>query len=439
MSVDLISNITGLPVDELRVLVVLVSHVIASVIYRTLKVNKKSASYRQQLAARELFGAIVGIISYFYLFLISEMTIIIISSLLFFRLTKYCTTAKATMTINLINFSTLCAVHIHRTIAYYESNICNFNILLMMLVPKQIYFNWYVFNQYKNANEKGDKTKELPSLFNYFTYNFNYIGNLTSPIYSYQEYRDFIEQTYGQTKLDVAALSKKLGLLLGAVVMFVVIGKTHDYNLIDTPLFKDIPYLYQIAYVFIQAFFVRVRYYIIWLISETAVVIVNFRDSDAAYKDYISAIDLSVVETTVSPKKRVPGWNKSIAKFYRLCFYNPFTEYFKINKDHASMLVFILSAFWHGFYPTYYISFFFIYLATLTERIVFKNKDKLWFIPGILYWMFFDMAAIAFKRHTFRSTIQVMKNLWILVILNPGLHIGIRKYLKHVRRKQKTK
>lgn len=438
--IEIISDLTSIPLEETRVLLTLVCHIIASVFYKMLPVDKNGSNYENQIKVRELFGCVVGLISYFYLFPVSEMSIILVSNFVFYYLTRYCKDPKTTMTINFVNFSLLCGAHIHRTVFFYEDNIYNFNILLMMLVPKQIYFNWHIYGLNNKAAKEGSTDKiEYPSFYDYFCYNFNYIGNLTTPMYSYPEYANFIKQNYEDTKLNAKVLGQKLGFLLVSILLYVVIGQYHDYNLIDTKLFRQKNILYQVGYIVFQSLYIRSRYYIIWLIAEIEVVIANFKDSDNDYKDHISAVDIINVETTVSPKTRVASWNKSTAKFYRLCFYNPLVEHFKIDKSSASLFVFILSAFWHGFYPTYYLSFFFIYLATMTERIVFKNKDKLWFVPGFLYWLVFDLACISFKRHTFRATVEILKNTWIFVMLNPLVNLASRRYLRYLHRKQKVK
>lgn len=242
---------------------------------------------------------------------------------------------------------------------------------------------------------------------------------MTTPVYSYQEYIDFIEQNYRRKEIDTKILSKKVIYLITVIILFLGIGKYHPYDLIDTNLFKERSIIYKFIYIYIQGIFIRIRYYIIWLLSEIIIVLINIRDYETNYEDYLSLIDIIKVESTISPRVRVAEWNKLIAKFYRLCFYNTLVNYFKLEKNHASLLVFIISAFWHGFYPTYYISFFFIYLATMTERIVFKNKDKLWFYPHVLMWLAFDIAAISFKRHTLRSTKEVLNNTWVFALVNP--------------------
>ena len=438
--IEAISTLTGIPYAETRMLITIICQILLSILYGRLPVDSKSPNFKKQIRNRELFGLIVGAVSYYYLFPMTEMMIIVASSVVFYYLSFLCKDAKTTMTINFINFSMLCVAHIHRTVFFYEENIYNFNVLLMMLVPKQIYFNSHV-HRLNIERTDGDKKEqvEIPTFYEYLCYNFNYIGSLTTPVYSYQEYKDFISQSYGQSKINIAALMKRIGLLLVASGLYAVIGTHHDYNLIDSRLFRQNNILYQLIYVAIQGLFIRVRFYIIWLLAEIMVVLVNFRDADDNYKDYLSAVDIFKLEMNVSPRLRVANWNKSIAKFYRICFYNPFTKYLKIDSTSASLFVFILSAFWHGFYPTYYFSFFFLYLVTMTERIVYRNKEKLWFIPGIFFWIMFDVAGICFKRHTFRSTKEVLKNIWYLVALNFIVHVGIRRYLKYLHKKQKAK
>ena len=75
----------------------------------------------------------------------------------------------------------------------------------MMALPRQMYFNYWVLNivedkkfpEQKNpmiqVKEDEDVTdEEIPSFLNYICYMFNFVGNFTSPIFTYQEYKHFI-------------------------------------------------------------------------------------------------------------------------------------------------------------------------------------------------------------------------------------------------------
>jgi lysophospholipid acyltransferase len=61
------------------------------------------------------------------------------------------------------------------------------------------------------------------------------------------------------------------------------------------------------------------------------------------------------VETNLDPKNRIASWNIGVAIWLRRTFYCRFEE--KLGKTYSSLFTFLLSAFWHGFYPSYYFAF----------------------------------------------------------------------------------
>ena len=437
-TVDKISTITGISIGEIHILFCLIGQMVASALYYLLPIDSKSNNYNRQKKLREFYGLSIGLLSCLYLFPLHELLIIFASNVIFYNLSKLCKTPQTTLSLSFVIFSILCMANIHRAVFFYEENLSNFSLLLMILVPKQIYFNWHIYGIHARKNDE-DARFMYPSLFDYFCYIFNYIGNLTTPIYSYQEYLDFIDQNYEETKFSPRNFFRKAGYLILTVILYIIIGKYHDYNLIDTKSFEELNMAHQLLYITVQGFYIRVRYYFIWLLADVDIVLANFRDSDTNYKTYISSIDLMKVETSTSPKTKIANWNISITKFYRICFYNPLIDHLKMKKSRASLFVFVLSAFWHGFYPTYYLSFFFTYIMSMTERIVFRNKEELWFFPTVLFWFFFDIMAIIFKRHTFRSTKEVLLNTWLFVLLNPLMHVSIRIYLRYLHKRRKHK
>lgn len=49
-----------------------------------------------------------------------------------------------------------------------------------------------------------------------------------------------------------------------------------------------------------------------------------------------------------------------------------------------NMVTFLVSAFWHGFYPFYYVMFFFAAILSEVAKDVFKARILFSFIPGFL-------------------------------------------------------
>ena len=49
-----------------------------------------------------------------------------------------------------------------------------------------------------------------------------------------------------------------------------------------------------------------------------------------------------------------------------------------------NMITFLISAFWHGFYPFYYVMFFLAAILSEVAKDIFKARSLFSFIPGVL-------------------------------------------------------
>lgn len=89
------------------------------------------------------------------------------------------------------------------------------------------------------------------------------------------------------------------------------------------------------------------------------------------------------VELTPSTKVKIQYWNRTVHLWLK---YNVFLRFlgsknkFVSNKRAASLITFMISAFWHGFYPNYYLFFFQFYLL---EQISDVLQDKLKFFDWV--------------------------------------------------------
>jgi hypothetical protein len=82
--------------------------------------------------------------------------------------------------------------------------------------------------------------------------------------------------------------------------------------------------------------------------------------------DKVESAGISIVEFDINPKKRIQYWNRTVHLWLK---YNLFlrivsakSKVFNGNNSIASLITFMVSAFWHGFYPVYYIFFFIFYI-----------------------------------------------------------------------------
>ena len=152
---------------------------------------------------------------------------------------------------------------------------------------------------------------------------------------------------------------------------------------------------YQVLSICVYAFIIRTRYYVGFLMGDLNAYLGNLRDSVSKYEDYVQCIDILKIETHFSPKKRIPAWNMTIAKWLRAAIYQPIMEEYNLSTNKASLLTFALSAFWHGLQPNYYIGFFVVNLVTQIEKFVYRKKIK--YFPSFFYYFIFNLGGIIFK------------------------------------------
>lgn len=115
---------------------------------------------------------------------------------------------------------------------------------------------------------------------------------------------------------------------------------------------------------------------------------------------------------------RVAAWNQSIAKWLRLTLFEPLVL-LKIPKIHAQSITNLFSAFWHGVFPSYYISFFICNLMITAEKRAFVKKIP--YFPSFCFYFILDSAMAIFKAFKWESIKVVLMNLKfhmiVLVIL----------------------
>ena len=396
-----LSAMAGLSPDEFAILLVVIIQIPLSFLYRSIPLSPVDNH-----SHRKIFGMVVGLVCDLYLFGVSGMIFAILSLLVFYKLTDWCTSPLNTIKVNFLAFSFLCVCNIYRLIIDYEGNTNNVMLLLMMTVPKQIYFNWHVYNM-----RKENKT-DIPSIFDYFCYVLNFIGTLVTPLYSYQEFDNFIRQAFPEHKPNTSKIIQKLMWAVGSIIVIFLSNIYFDYKLVDTPMFREMSLMHQIIHISIHGILIRTKYCCIWHLSEIPAIVCNVRSLDLDNRSYVRSISVKGVEFYNSPKYRIERWNISVAEWLKNCFYLPFVNYLKMDTHKASMLTFIVSAFWHGFYPTYYIVFFAFNIVSTTEKLMFKGGEIFKYFPSLYFRLMFDINGILFKRVIISEWIECFKNLW---------------------------
>jgi lysophospholipid acyltransferase len=140
----------------------------------------------------------------------------------------------------------------------------------------------------------------------------------------------------------------------------------------------------------------RYKYYSIWKLTQASAVscglgyngTVKTESGGAIHKfDKIEGCVIRKVEWDVSPKIRIQYWNRTVHLWLKYFVFmrmiNINHKAFKNNKTAATLVTFMVSAFWHGFYPVYYLFFFQFFLLERISEILeefglfeyFENKN----------------------------------------------------------------
>lgn len=276
----------------------------------------------------------------------------------------------------------------------------------MVLVMKMTAFCWNVHDGRLPASELSDLQKKnsikvMPNLLDFFGYVFFFPSLMAGPAFDYQEYRTYISTKMFELPAGVdpskapptrkkrkiprsgtpAAIKAVCGLLW--VFTFLQLNSkyppeyflTNDY--LKYSIFRRIFILYMLGVT------TRTKYYGVWFLSEGACILsgIGYNGIDEktgrAKWDRLSNVKPMEVETAQNVRAYLGGWNVNTNHWLRNYMYLRVTPKGKKPGFQATLATFVTSAFWHGFYPGYYLSF---VLASLMQNIA---KCELLFLSNL--------------------------------------------------------
>lgn len=155
----------------------------------------------------------------------------------------------------------------------------------------------------------------------------------------------------------------------------------HNYVFhIEETYKEDFPqrgFFYILGYVFFSVLFIMNRYFFSWKYSMLAVHAsgISYQKGKDGREDF-KAIQVCRPEKLVfskHPKVKVDHWNMGTQEWLRKSIYerSPFE-----NRAASQLLTFMTSAFWHGFYPGYYLSFFMWFCLLHIGAKVYRENKK---------------------------------------------------------------
>jgi lysophospholipid acyltransferase len=163
--------------------------------------------------------------------------------------------------------------------------------------------------------------------------------------------------------------------------------------------------------------------------------------------DKIENVVIRKIEFDTNPKVRIQYWNRTVHLWLKYTIFLRVlnVERYKNNKQMASLITFMVSAFWHGFYPIYYLFFFLFYIleqtCTMLEEdfnLFNKINSQNIIVRGlfIIFTQFFcNYLGIIFSFITFHNALIFS---WNIIFIPPVLLVSLYVMLNNYRRKIKV-
>ncbi|PBP23862.1 MBOAT family protein, partial [Diplocarpon rosae] len=278
----------------------------------------------------------------------------------------------------------------------------------MVLVMKLTAFCWNVADGCLPDEELSDlqkerAIKELPSLLDYAGYVLFFPSLFAGPAFDYVDYRYWIETTMFEVPAGVDPSKKaptrkkrkiprsgtpatwKAATGLFWIVLFLQLSGWYYPDLLTGDEYLNHGFFHRVWILHMLGLTTRFKYYGVWALTEGACILsgLGYKGIDPVTGkvswDRLRNVSPWGVESAQNTRAYLGNWNINTNNWLRNYIYLRVTPRGKKPGFRASMATFVTSAFWHGFYPGYYLSF---VLASFVQTVA-KNCRR-YFRPFFL-------------------------------------------------------
>ncbi|KAJ2084076.1 Lysophospholipid acyltransferase [Coemansia sp. RSA 988] len=240
--------------------------------------------------------------------------------------------------------------------------------------------------QRKNAIAK------VPDLLEYLGYIFFFPGFAVGPAFELATYRQmvYLDNRRSRRQLSVRAYRKLVESLFWMVVYVVYSDSFTFAELATRNFYKQRSFISAALYLCVTGVVVRAAYYTAWKMSEGACILTGLgfdgydKLGNPRWLD-IANIRVRDVELGSSIKQLIDSWNIGTNTWLRHHIYlrliSPPNAGARVSSTRATVLTFLVSAWWHGFYPGYYLTFMLGALAASSARTLRRNLHPLVALP----------------------------------------------------------
>eukprot|EP01113_Clastostelium_recurvatum_P030996 TRINITY_DN3823_c0_g1_i3.p1 TRINITY_DN3823_c0_g1~~TRINITY_DN3823_c0_g1_i3.p1 ORF type:complete len:409 (-),score=88.84 TRINITY_DN3823_c0_g1_i3:104-1330(-) len=281
--------------------------------------------------------------------------------------------------------------HIYRMYTDYMGWTLDFTGSQMVLTLKltSMAFNYYDGNRKDKDNITEEMQRrairKLPSLLEFYGFIYFFPTFIAGPSVEISDYLTYMDRSMfkdkacnGQIPSTFMPTMVTLGKAILCVPFLFISNSVFPPSFILTQTFRDLPVLEKIGRIHLHAMLTRFRYYFAWFLTEgscTACGMGYFGYEERKASDgrtYLAKkfsrftnVHPLKIETALNTRDVAVNWNIRTSDWLRNYVYIRVTPPGSKPSAMSSVATYATSAFWHGFYPGYYI--FFIASFFLTE------------------------------------------------------------------------
>lgn len=267
-----------------------------------------------------------------------------------------------------------------------EPGIVDITGAQMVMVMKLSAFCWNVADGRLPEKELSDFQKEralktLPNPLNFAAWVLFFPSLFAGPAFDYVDYQKWIECTMFEvpvglhpSKIPRTRKKRKIprsgtpatwkGLAGGFwIFLFLKFSEFVYPEVFTGDKYLSFGFLKRVWFLYLLGFTSRLKYYGVWSLTEGACILsgLGYNGVDPITGkvswDRLQNVSPWAVETAQNSRAYLGSWNMNTNSWLRNYIYLRVTPKGRKPGFRASMATFVTSAFWHGFYPGYYLTF----------------------------------------------------------------------------------
>lgn len=390
---SLITEYTGIPIDQINFVVTqLVALGIAPVLRSAFHPSKTKPEVRHAL------GLITGLCIGYFAFGMQAVHLAGLPALCYIIIRTQDPQIMQRMVLAVSIFYLSC-IHLHRQVYDYGSFTLDVTGPLMVITQKVTSLAYSLHDGLTHSEDELSPKRgyyairKVPTVLEYFAYVFQFQVLMAGPVIFYRDYiefihgHNFIKYTTSTDSLvdsnsnshkvvlepsaSIVVLKKVACSALCALFFVTFISSFPIQRIQDDDFVEGKNVASQLVYLSVATVLVRFKYYHAWLLSDaicnlSGLGFNGYAVDGSAKWDLVSNVDIIKFEFGSSLRESIEHWNKGTNVWLRMLVYDRVPKY-------GTLLTYALSAFWHGFYPGYYLTFASGALFTFASRSVRRS------------------------------------------------------------------